>query len=101
MEVPEQFIRWFWTMYADLYVVIVLNKCKSNKIEVKRGFMEGHCPSMAAFVVSLIPLMTALEDKLQGIEQGCLDFLTILLDEFICDIFTKGYESIHLDCVKK
>merc|ERR1719317_968716 len=68
MEVPEKFIQWFWTMYHDLHVVIVLNKYKSNKIDVKRGFLEGHCPSMAAFVVSLIPLMSALEEKLTGIE---------------------------------
>ena len=68
MEVPEKFIQWFWTMYYNLHVVIVLNKFKSNKINVKRGFLEGHCPSMAAFVVSLIPLMHALEERLDGIE---------------------------------
>jgi hypothetical protein len=32
-----------------------------------RGFMEGHPPSMAAFVVSLIPLMHSLEERLTGI----------------------------------
>ena len=68
MEVPEKFIQWFWTMYHDLHVVIVLNKFKSNKLKVKRGFLEGHCPSMAAFVVSLIPLMHVLEEKMKGIE---------------------------------
>ena len=67
LEVPQPFIDWFWAMYKDLYVVIVLNRYKSDKIYVKRGFMEGHPPSMAAFVVSLIPLMHALEEKVVGI----------------------------------
>ena len=68
LNVPEEFINWFWAMYYDLNVMVVINNYKSNKIPVKRGFMEGHCPSMAAFVVSLIPLMIVLEDKLEGIE---------------------------------
>ena len=67
MGVPQPFIDWFWMMYRDLHVVIVLNKYKSNQISVKRGFMEGHPPSMAAFVVSLVPLMLALEEEVQGI----------------------------------
>ena len=54
-------------MYKNLYVVIVLNRFKSNKIFVKRGFMEGHPPSMAAFVVTLIPLMYSLDEKMVGI----------------------------------
>ena len=67
LGVPQRFIDWFWTMYKDLYVILVLNKYKSDKIYVERGFMEGHPPSMAAFVVSLIPLMHSLEEKLTGI----------------------------------
>ena len=67
LGVPQPFIDWFWTMYKDLYVIIVLNKYKSDKIYVERGFMEGHPPSMAAFVVSLIPLMYSLQEKLTGI----------------------------------
>ena len=67
LGVPNEFIHWFWMMYKDLYVVIVLNKYKSDKIYVERGFMEGHPPSMAAFVVSLIPMMLVLEEKLKGL----------------------------------
>ena len=55
-------------MYEDLYVIIVPNQFKSEKIYVNRGFMEGHPPSMAAFVVSLIPLMKAIEEQMIGIE---------------------------------
>ena len=29
--------------------------------------MEGHAPSMAAFVIALIPLMTSLEEGMTGI----------------------------------
>ena len=65
---PQPFIDWFWTMYNDLSVVIFLNKYKSEKIKVERGFMEGHPPSMAAFVIGLIPLMIDLEGKLKGIK---------------------------------
>ena len=67
LEVPQQFLDWFWMMYKNLYVIIVLNRYKSKKIFVKRGFMEGHPPSMAAFVVSLIPLMYSLDEKMLGI----------------------------------
>ena len=59
-------------MYHELYVVIVLNRFKSNKISVKRGFMEGHCPCTAAFVVSLIPMMIVLEEKLIGIKTAMI-----------------------------
>ena len=57
-------------MYADLSVAIVLNKFKSDNISVKRGFMEGHPPSMAAFVIGLIPMMQVLEERLGGIEDA-------------------------------
>ena len=67
LEVPQQFLDWFWMMYNNLYVVIVLNRYKSSKICVNRGFMEGYPPSMAAFVVSLIPLMYSLDEKMLGI----------------------------------
>ena len=36
-------------------------------MKVERGFMEGHPPSMAAFVVSMIPLMKNLEEILTGV----------------------------------
>ena len=67
LEVPEDILDWFWTMYRDLYVVIVINKYKSEQIYIQRGFMEGSPPSMAAFVVSLIPLMSSLEEMIAGI----------------------------------
>lgn len=65
---PPQFIQWFWTMYKDLTVTIVINKYKSESIPVRRGFMEGSPPSMAAFVLCLAPLMVALEEVLAGIQ---------------------------------
>ena len=67
MRIPEEFITWFWMMYKDLGIMIVINQCKSEIIKVERGFMEGHPPSMAAFVVSMIPLMNHLEESLTGI----------------------------------
>ena len=67
LGIPQNFIDWFWTMYNDLSVVILLNKYKSEKIKVERGFLEGHSPSMAAFVMGLIPMMLALEECLSGI----------------------------------
>ena len=54
-------------MYKDLYVLIVLNRYKSEKMYVERGFLEGHPPSMAAFVVCLIPIMYAVEEIMTGI----------------------------------
>ena len=67
LGLPFEFREWFWMMYQDLYVLIVLNRCRSNPIFVKRGFMEGHSASMAAFVVSLLPLMVYVEERLGGI----------------------------------
>ena len=67
-RLPKIFIDWFWMMYNNLGVVVVINKYKSDILKVERGFMEGHPPSMAAFVVSIIPLMIALEGKLTGIK---------------------------------
>ena len=66
-KIPEEFISWFWMMYEKLGIMIVINRCKSEVMKVERGFMEGHPPSMAAFVISMIPLMTNLEEILTGI----------------------------------
>ena len=66
-NIPEQFREWFWKMYENLGVMIVVNSCKSDIIKVARGFMEGHPASMAGFVVSLIPLMIKMEGTLRGI----------------------------------
>ena len=54
-------------MYDNIYIHIVINGYKSDKVYLKRGFMEGHPPSMAAFVISLIPLMYDIEKKVSGI----------------------------------
>ena len=35
-----------------------------------KGFMEGHPPSMAAFVTQILPLFYALENILEGIKLG-------------------------------
>ena len=67
LGIPSDFISWFWSMYNELFIVIVINKFKSEKIYIKRGFMEGHPPSMAAFVISLVPLMLSLEGVMSGI----------------------------------
>ena len=68
LGVPKQFREWFWSFYKDLSIVIVINGATSGKILVKRGFMEGHCPSMAAFVTAVIPLLNCLEKSVQGIK---------------------------------
>ena len=68
MNIPPDFIAWFWGMYDNLCVSVVINKWKSDKIPVKRGFMEGHAPSMAAFVLAAAPLGIALEQAVEGIK---------------------------------
>ena len=65
--VPELTRKWFWAMYKDLMVEIVINKRKSNRILVSRGVGEGMSPSMAAFVTVMIPLLISLEEVLEGI----------------------------------
>ena len=67
LGIPSEFISWFWMMYENLGIMIVVNKYKSDILQVERGFMEGHPPSMAAFVVAMIPLMKWLEEVLKGI----------------------------------
>ena len=49
------------------FIYALSYRYKSEKIYVKRGFMEGHPPLMAAFVVALIPMMIALEEVMSGI----------------------------------
>ena len=67
MNIPEDFILWLWAMYDNLCISIVINKWISDKVLVKRGFMEGHAPSMGAFVLAMAPLGQVLEDALEGI----------------------------------
>ena len=68
IKIPEEFIEWFWMMYSKLGIMIVINKCKSEIMKVNGGFLEGQPPSMAAFVVSMITLMKAIEEILTGIK---------------------------------
>ena len=44
MNIPEDFILWLWAMYDTLCISVVVNKWISDKISVKRGFMEGQWP---------------------------------------------------------
>ena len=67
MNIPEDFILWLWAMYDNLCISVVVNKWISDKISVKRGFMEGHAPSMGAFVLAMAPLGYVLEEALEGI----------------------------------
>ena len=67
MNIPEDFILWLWAMYDNLCISVVVNKWLSDKISVKRGFMEGHAPSMGAFVLAMAPLGHVLEEALEGI----------------------------------
>ena len=68
MGIPEDFIDWFWTMYTDLTVEIRVNQGRSEIIKVERRFTEGHPPSMAFFVIQLIPLIVSLEEVITGIK---------------------------------
>ena len=68
LEVPVQFRKWFWSMYEGLAIIIVVNGAKSGKIHIRRGFMEGHPPSMPGFVAAIIPLLIVLEKNMEGIK---------------------------------
>ena len=107
LGIPEIISNWFWSMYKELFIVIVINKFKSAKIQNERGFLEGHPPSMVAFVISLIPMMMSLEEVMSGIvtsDKKChriklfADDLKVFirdLDEIDCiyDVISK-FESI-------
>ena len=67
-QVPASFLNWFWRMYENLGIIIVVNSCKSDILKVKRGFMEGHPASMAAFVTALIPLMIKIDNSIAGLK---------------------------------
>ena len=95
LNIPKKFIDWFWMMYRDLYVVIVVNKYKSEKILVQRGFMEGSPPSMAAFVVSLIPFMSKLEEKMTGISTSVDKVHKIKLFADDLKIFIRNLSEIE------
>ena len=38
LRIPDEFIEWFGRMYHNLYINIVINKYKSDKIYIRRGF---------------------------------------------------------------
>ena len=101
LDVPQEFIQWFWMMYRDLFVIIVLNNYKSDKIYVERGFMEGHPPSMAAFVVSLIPLMMDLDEKVKGMTtpDGKTHKFKIFADDLKLFITDTGELNIVYDVI--
>ena len=94
LKIPQEFIDWFWAMYRDLYIFIVINKYKSDRVFIKRGFMEGHPPSMAAFVISMIPMMTALEEKMIGIvtPDDKIHKIKLFADDLKC--FIKDIDEI-------
>ena len=91
---PLEFINWFKMMYKDLYVYIVINRFRSERIFIKHGFMEGHPPSMAAFVCSLIPLMITIEEELAGIRTPDLKIHKIKLFADDMKLFISKFEDI-------
>ena len=98
LKIPQDFIDWFWAMYSDLYIIIVINKYKSDKVFIKRGFMEGHPPSMAAFVISMIPMMTAIEEKMTGIvtPDDKIHKIKLFADDLKCFIMnTEEVDEIY------
>ena len=81
-------------MYNELFIVIVINKYKSGKIRNERGFLEGHPPSMAAFCISMIPLMVSVEEVMSGIvtPDGRNHKIKLFADDIKC--FIKDLEEI-------
>ena len=74
---------------------VIINKRCSEKIHVKRGFMEGHAPSMGAFVIAAAPFGHALEEVLEGIEtnDGVLHKVKAFADD--AKVFLKNVSSQH------
>ena len=97
LNLPEQFINWFWMMYNELGIMIVINKFKSEVLKVERGFMEGHPPSMAAFVMAIIPLMIALESVISGItiSDGSTHKLKVFADDLKLFLKKNWKKLIH------
>ena len=65
--IPMEFIDWFKRMYKNLGIIIVINKCKSERIAIERGLMEGHPASMGGFVIAMVPLMNVMESVMEGL----------------------------------
>ena len=72
----------------------MINKYKSGKIRNERGFLEGHPPSMAAFCISMIPLMVSVEEVMSGIvtPDGRNHKIKLFADDIKC--FIKDLEEI-------
>ena len=65
---PPDFVDWFWNLYNNLNIIINMNGIRSAEISNGRGFLEGHPPSMLAYVISTIPFIRAHESKFVGIK---------------------------------
>ena len=68
LNIPASFREWFWSLYEDLGLKISINGHLSEMIEIRRGLMEGHPPSMACYVASTIPMLNILQERLIGIK---------------------------------
>ena len=64
---PKVFIEWYWNMFRNIGILISFNKCKSSVIQNTRGFLEGSPPSMLTWVLASMPLIIAIENRIQGI----------------------------------
>ena len=96
MQVPTEIRDWFWALYSNLSLVIVVNKMKSGKIKVSRGFCEGNPPSMPGFVACMIPLLSVIEDSLEGIKtiDGKLHKVKAFADD--AKVVLKEPQEIHM-----
>ena len=65
---PQGFVDWFWNMFKNIGIKISINRYGSSVIKNERGFLEGCPPSMAAWVVSSMALIIAIEKKVKGIQ---------------------------------
>ena len=95
LGVPMEFRNWFWALYKNLAITIVINGAKSGKIFVNRGMMEGHPPSMSCFVTAMIPLLIVLRRKLQGvrIHNGARRSIFAFADDL--KLYLKEPQEIH------
>ena len=69
LNIPREFMKWFWMMYENLIIMIKVNNEISKGLKANRGFIDRHHPNMAAFVIQQIPLMIEMEKILQGSKQ--------------------------------
>ena len=95
LEIPTEFRSWFWALYRDLSISIVINGAKSGEIFIKRGFMEGHPPSMPCFVTAIIPLIIVIKKRLKGIRihSGALRKMFAFADDL--KLVLRDAQEIH------